>query len=275
MRTTTTLPDHKTVLGALRLANRAPSLHNTQPWHWLVGEYSVHLMADRSRHLPACDPDERDLIIGCGAALHHLRTALASFGWHAEARLLPGTDPDHLASVEMTPREPSEQDIALAMAIPRRHTDHRRLTPWPVPIGHVDLMARYAAEAGGRLVPLTKPSHRRAVTDPDTDPEDGELLVLVTADDDVLSWLRAGEATSAALLAATGLDLATCPLSQPLATGQTRTRIRDEVLHGASHPQIVLRVGWTDAGPLPRSPRRPIEHTVTYLPGTGPRRGER
>jgi nitroreductase len=288
MRTTTTLPDHRLVLGALRLANRAPSAHNAQPWHWLVGGYSVHLMAERNR-----DPGERDLVVSCGAALHHLRTALAASGWHAEADLLPGADPDHLAAVEVLPRDPSEQDIALARAIPRRHTDRGPFASFPVPDGHVDLLAGRAADEGAVLVPVTDPAHRRVVTTaiaaaagwqddtrPDTVPDCAEeLLVLATADDDVVSRLRAGAAASAVLLAATGLGLATCPLSRLLAIGHTREDLRDGVLGGAAHPQLVLRIGWpaTEAltrEPLTRSERRTLAETVTYLPGACPRRDE-
>lgn len=287
MRTTTTLPDHRIVLGALRLANRAPSAHNTQPWHWLVGGYSVHLMADRSRHVPGTDPGERDLVISCGAALHHLRTALAASGWHADADLVPGTDPDHLASVEMSRREPSEQDIALARAIPRRHTDRGAYADRPVPDGHLDLLADRAAAEGVALVRVTEPAHRRVVTTAiaaaagwqdetasDAGPCAGELLVLATPADDVVARLRAGVAASAVLLAATSLGLATCPLSRLLRVGHTRDRLRDEVLSGATHPQLVLRVGRPAAEPLVRSARRTVAETVTYLPGTGPRRDE-
>jgi nitroreductase len=32
---TATMADEHTVLGAIGLANRAPSVHNTQPWRWL------------------------------------------------------------------------------------------------------------------------------------------------------------------------------------------------------------------------------------------------
>jgi nitroreductase len=280
---TTTLAGHQIVLRALRLANRAPSAHNTQPWHWLVGDYSIHLMADRSRHVPGIDPGERDLVIGCGAALHHLRTALAAAGRHAEVDLLPGTDPDHLASVETSRRDPAEEDIALARAIPRRHTDRGAFAAAPVPAGHVDRLAGYAAADGVALVPVTDPEHRRVVTTaiaaaagwPDEAAAGtGDLLVLATPADDVVSRLRAGVAASAVLLAATGLGLATCPLSRLLRVGHTRDRLRDEVLAGATHPQLVLRVGLPAAEALVRSPRRSLDETVTYLPGTGPRRDE-
>ncbi|HEU5474942.1 MAG TPA: NAD(P)H nitroreductase [Actinophytocola sp.] len=157
-----TRPDHLAVRGAIALATRAPSVHNTQPWRWLVGDASVHLMADWSRHLPATDPDGRDLLISCGAALHHLTVALASYGWAGAVQRLPNpADRAYLAALEPGPYLPSEQDIALAAAIPKRRTDRRRFSSWPVPTGHLNLLLRRASRAGALLVPVTEPPIRR------------------------------------------------------------------------------------------------------------------
>src|SRR6266540_575997 len=154
----TTRPDHETLRGAIALATRAPSVHNTQPWRWLLGDSTVHLMADWTRQLPATDPDGRDLLISCGTALHHLRVALAALGWAGEVHLLPNQgDPTHLAAVEPHPHVPSKEDIALAAAIPVRRTDRRRFSSWPVPPGHLELMIHRAGRAGALLVPVTDP----------------------------------------------------------------------------------------------------------------------
>ena len=86
------------------------------------------------------------------------------------------------------------------------------------------------------------------------------LLVVATPGDDLLDRLRAGEATSAILLAATRLGLATTPLSQGIEVDATRNAIKNEVLHVPEHPQLVIRVGWpaTRATALPPTPRRPL-----------------
>ena len=70
------LVDRRTVRGALALAAAAPSVRNSQPWRWEVGRDAVHLHADLARWLPAADPMGRDLVMSCGAALHHARVAL-------------------------------------------------------------------------------------------------------------------------------------------------------------------------------------------------------
>lgn len=331
-------PDPRTVFGAVALANRAPSVHNTQPWRWLLGDESIHLMADQSRRVPATDPDGRDLLLSCGAALHHLRVALAAQGWRTIVHRLPNPgDPNHLAAVEFAPKTPSTEDITLAGAISRRRTDRRGFSSWPVPDGHLDLMAARAAKAGALLVPVTEPLTRHQLTraidqaaehqqhDPayttelaswsgrgrlardgvlaaSTSPtprvhgdttmrvfptgtlaesetgrgeaDAGELLVLATVADDVVSVLRAGEAASVALLTATSIGLATCPLSQALEVTGTRALIRAQVLDDAAYPHLILRTGWapTAAAPPPASRRRATEDTIDYLPGTRPPR---
>ena len=93
------------------LAIRAPSVHNTQPWAWRIGPDSIELYADESRRLDAADPAGRNLVISCGAALHHLRVAARASGLMPEvARLPDAADPDLLARVTFTPADlPSRQ----------------------------------------------------------------------------------------------------------------------------------------------------------------------
>jgi hypothetical protein len=72
--------------------------------------------------------------------------------------------------------------------------------------------------------------------------------VLATGRDDRLAALRAGEACSAVLPAATNLGLATTPLalirSRPAAgSGPDRASIREHIVGLQLFPQLVLRVG--------------------------------
>lgn len=106
--------------------------------------------------------------------------------------------------------------------------------------------------------------HRAGISEDDG--AAGELLLLGTASDDAEARLRAGEATSAVLLAATADGLATCPLSQALEIGSTRAVVQE--INGAGIvPQMVLRIGWpTLAGhPLARTPRRHIDDVIGPL----------
>ena len=71
--------------GALEAAARdallAPSVFNTQPWEWRISGTALELRADWSRQLIATDPDGHELLLSCGAALHHARVSLLAAGW--------------------------------------------------------------------------------------------------------------------------------------------------------------------------------------------------
>nr|WP_026342811.1 NAD(P)H nitroreductase [Nocardia sp. BMG111209] len=146
---TTTHLEHDTFRAALALAARAPSVHNTQPWSWRMGDSTLQLYADPSRQLMHTDPDGRDLILSCGAALHHLRIAARGLGWDSVVHRLPNPDdPDHLAAVEFHAAEPTIAALRLSQAISDRRTDRRRYTSWEVPAAHVSALAAAAAECG-------------------------------------------------------------------------------------------------------------------------------
>ena len=160
----TTRLDRTTVRAAVAMANRAPSVHNSQPWRWRLGPSSVHLFADPDRALPATDPDGRGLRQSCGAALHHLRVALLAAGLGSDVHRLPDpAHPGHLAAVEVHPAEPTPEDLALATAIENRRSDRRMFSSWPVPQSLLDWLARAAAGQGARLDVLERASDRLAV----------------------------------------------------------------------------------------------------------------
>lgn len=106
----------------LNYAVLAPSGHNTQPWHFRVKNNAVELYADRTRGLPVADPEDRALVISCGAALFYLRTALGYFGQAGEVEAFPDPgDPDLLTRVRLGPeRKATEEDRSLFGAMPER-----------------------------------------------------------------------------------------------------------------------------------------------------------
>ena len=83
----------ETVDAILRAAVQAPSSHNTQPWIFAVTPGVIHLRADRTRGLPVNDPDDRELVMSCGAALFNLRVAAWCTGAAPTIALLPRTPP--------------------------------------------------------------------------------------------------------------------------------------------------------------------------------------
>src|SRR3954469_23213629 len=117
-----------TVLEQAALASlHAPSVFNTQPWTWRVAGDTLELYADPTRKLDVTDPEGRLLILSCGAALHHARTALAADGWSATVQRCPDNSrPELLARLEVGKEVPPDPEAQrMAAAIPRRHTDRR------------------------------------------------------------------------------------------------------------------------------------------------------
>ncbi|MGS2810439.1 Acg family FMN-binding oxidoreductase [Nocardia sp. MW-W600-9] len=141
--------DVDTITAALELAVKAPSVHNTQPWRWQVGDGRIDLFSDPARRLPVEDPNGHAMVISCGAALHHLRVALAVTGWSASPDYLPDPDdPTHLATVTVSPRPPSDTDIQLAAAILLRKSERRRFAPLPIPAGALRGLSSTVVEFG-------------------------------------------------------------------------------------------------------------------------------
>jgi len=134
----------------LEPVQRAPSILNTQPW-WFriladdrielcarIAEGSAYQYLEKyglelrngDRRLPSVDPEARELIVSCGAALFNLRLSIRVAGHGLAVSMLPyAQDRSVLASVEIVtsrvhPATSSEQE--LYEAIPRRHSDR-----WP------------------------------------------------------------------------------------------------------------------------------------------------
>ena len=120
-----TLVDVEVIKDAVRLACRAPSLHNSQPWRFEVDGEVLHLFLDTSRIMPSTDRSGREAIISCGALLDHLRVAMAAAGWKAHVDRFPyPNNLDHLASIDFTAmKSVTEAHRRRADAILIRRTD--------------------------------------------------------------------------------------------------------------------------------------------------------
>ncbi|BCJ70320.1 NAD(P)H nitroreductase [Polymorphospora rubra] len=93
-------------------------------------------------------------------------------------------------------------------------------------------------------------------------------------EDEPDSWLRAGEALSAAWLTATRLGVSMVPLSWVVEVSATRQALRG-ILSGLGQPYLVLRIGFPDRTPdepVPRTPRLPVEQ-IMDVTGPAPRGG--
>ncbi|ORW09002.1 Acg family FMN-binding oxidoreductase [Mycobacterium lacus] len=120
---------------AVFLACRAPSVHNSQPWHWVAEKGAVHLFVDRHRTVPVTDRSGREALVSCGAVLDHFRVAVTAAGWQPKIARFPNSNhPDHLATVEFRLLDRvTAADRNRAQAILQRRTDRlpfQRPTYW-------------------------------------------------------------------------------------------------------------------------------------------------
>lgn len=87
---------------ALSYALLAPNPHNRQPWLVrLDGENALTFFCDLDRRLPATDPFDRQITIGCGAFLELLTIAAAQEGY--ETVITPFPDGDDMDTLDRRP----------------------------------------------------------------------------------------------------------------------------------------------------------------------------
>lgn len=144
---------------ALRAAVRAPSVHNTQPWRFVVDPPFVEVHLDRERVLVVADPGAREARMSCGAALFNLRLAIQAGGRGVVVDLLP--DPDRLDLLAVLRvagvRAATPEESTLAHAVARRATNRRPFTDRTVASPHRAALVRAAEVERAHLILLDTP----------------------------------------------------------------------------------------------------------------------
>lgn len=146
-------------------ACRAPSIHNSQPWRFRYADGAFELWADMARGLTVTDPDGRELVLSCGAALYNLRLAVRKLGFDPSVVLLPNTDQLRLlARVTIREGKPAEPDERRAYAaLTRRHTHRGRFDDDPLTPDLAVSLQQAADAEGAMLVYVHQPGQRRRI----------------------------------------------------------------------------------------------------------------
>ena len=289
-------------------ATLAPSIHNTQPWRFVLSADALEIHADRSRQLQVLDLQGRQMTISCGCALFNARASMAAAGYDPAVERRPDPmQPDLLARVLVG--EPWRGRVpigALDEQAEGRHTNRRRFSDEPVPPADVAALVEAADKEGAVLFPVERDDHRastarlsqladvienadpayraelRAWTTDDGRRRDGVpaaavphadagsgdeipirdfdtrgmgwlptqtqssmqqcLLLLGSAADDQVAWLRSGEALERVLLEVTRRGYVASPFTQVIEVARTNAMLRQE-LALTMYPHILLRVG--------------------------------
>jgi hypothetical protein len=148
-----TMPPPEILEGCVRSAITAPSLHNSQPWLFRIGDGVVDVYADWRRQLEVLDPTGRELLISIGAAVFTLGLALRGAGYRPEIGLFPDAGkPDLVARVNAdrcSALKPAVRD--LVAAIPRRHTNRYPFAASAVPADAIEHLIDAARQESATL----------------------------------------------------------------------------------------------------------------------------
>ncbi|GGN60630.1 NAD(P)H nitroreductase [Actinoplanes lobatus] len=127
----------------------APSIHNTQPWRWVVRDGALELYGVAERQLHEQDPSGRMLLLSCGTALHHARVALDAEGWSHEVEYSADEPLAVVRPVRQVPVRPEATRHFQMLQV--RRTDRRTVTDERLPADTLRHLVKITEEAGGRL----------------------------------------------------------------------------------------------------------------------------
>lgn len=296
-------PSVEDIERAVALAARAPSIHDIQPWRFVLTVDGLELWADRRRQRDIAHLDGRALLVSCGGALHLGCLGLAAQGWRTMTERLPDpAEPDLLARIRFIGRRTANLRVQeMAAAAARRCPELRPFSPGPVspellsslcatdddpgvyvhyvrrPEERLDLAVSLSwadgMQAGDTADQHTEVPVRECEVDaPGTQglgavDEKPAYLVVFSRGDDPVAQLRSGEAYARLSVKAQQLGLASSGITRALDLPGVRDRFR-VLMSWPDHPQMIVRVGWPPSGDkAPPTARRPL---ATMLSVTRP-----
>jgi hypothetical protein len=147
-------------------AVNAPSVNNTQPWWFSAGQHEISVHADAERRMHVADPDGREMMISCGAAVFTARVALRYLGFVPKVSVLPDPDLPNLVArisygADQTP--PVDYERELYAEIARRRTHRGGFDDEPLPAGLLHPLRDEAARESATLRIMGEDSKRSAL----------------------------------------------------------------------------------------------------------------
>jgi hypothetical protein len=117
----------------LEYARLAPSVHNAQPWRFVVNGDLISLAVAPERMLDSGDPTSRESWISFGICLEAILQAAKGLGMKATITQVQGASfDDVIATVQVTPTT-FEKQPAVLDALKKRQTYRERMEPAEVP----------------------------------------------------------------------------------------------------------------------------------------------
>ncbi|MFJ9007802.1 Acg family FMN-binding oxidoreductase [Streptomyces canus] len=145
----------RAALHLARAASFAPSPHNSQPWFFVEEghDQGFEVHADTKRRMPLTDPNGREMVIACGAALLNVRIAVRRLGFQPVVDILPEpAEQGFLARVGFGAHVAATvEEELLARTVRQRHTHRGPFGPEAVPEGLLSDLRDQARAEGATL----------------------------------------------------------------------------------------------------------------------------
>lgn len=282
---------------ALNYAALAPTEDGWQPWFFQLADTHIELATKKNKVRESVDPEGRQFLIGCGAALFYLKLALKHFGCFGRVALFPDLDrPALVAKVHSGFSSNSTAQEQLLFSAIAKASDHDVALP-EAPMTEMMLAALGQAAAGergwldfvqsepswqqvARIMPADDRRRSNAILqtrlslsfggrvircgngtmEPAQESTDSAiaLAVVKTKTDDKYGWLEAGQTMARTILMAQALGL-----SWGFCDSVRRREAREALRMGIGHKgfaQVILQFGGGNfqmANPAVEHVRRP------------------
>jgi len=143
----------------------APSVHNTQPWRFTAEDQRISLYADAARQLRVADPDGREMMISCGAALFTARLALRTLDLVPETSVLPDPGQPLLVAQVSWPQRAARTEFEQRLfgQVRQRRTHRGGFDAVPLPPGVLAALREGAARYGAVLRIVADDGRRAAL----------------------------------------------------------------------------------------------------------------
>ncbi|MGB8649558.1 MAG: hypothetical protein WCD35_02735 [Mycobacteriales bacterium] len=133
-------------------ARLAPSKHNSQPWRFEVHEDCLEVHEDSNRAVGPSDPDGRESLIACGAAVEAACVAVRGQGFLPVLELFPDGPSGPVARLREGESLPATgEELALVAAVQERRTDRGPLDATGLDPALPFLLQRAAGRFGAHL----------------------------------------------------------------------------------------------------------------------------
>ena len=237
-------------------ATRAPSGHNTQPWHFTAKDDEIVISPDYSRELPAVDGNRRELFISLGCAAENLCLQASVLGYATEALLDGNNIRLRLQASEQITADP------LAAYINQRQTNRSMYNGSPIPERSLQAIPLQPSADGIKIHLFSRQSETFRLLTEAVIQGNAAQMADPAFKTELLSWIRfnkkhAEHSNDGVSYAALGAPNLPRWLSEPIVklmlNAETQNKADRKKISVSSHlalitsPATILTTGWQQA----------------------------